>query len=405
MSASTQAVSSSKPDRLVLSIGATIGMCIVGDSLLYNILPLEAEHLGIAPALVGVLLSANRLVRLVSNTWVSAIFERLGPRWPFVAATVLSLVTTLLYGTGWGFLVFLLARAGWGIAWSGLRQGGYQAIWTGPENSRGRLMGLLWGVVRVGSAISVLVGGYLRDRFDYRVSVFAVACLTALAIPTALAIRWPEAQAVVVRQQNLLKDWPMAFRTAPRRWLLVAGALYSMLEGVVISTASLFLATRLGASDLSFGLGIKVGTIAGLLLAVRWMSDLLLGPAAGALSDHWGRPFTALLLAGIILAGIVGTVTLPGWLPVLCLSLTLIASGGLNITLNTIGNGVAANSERPHLFVGVYATAIDAGLAVGPLLAFSVGRIAGLDIFYVVFSSLLFLAVWLYRRSEQSAAH
>ena len=50
----------------------------------------------------------------------------MGPRLPFVTAACLALVTTALYGTGWGFLVFFIARLGWGIGWSAFRQGGYE---------------------------------------------------------------------------------------------------------------------------------------------------------------------------------------------------------------------------------------------------------------------------------------
>ena len=191
------------PDRLVIAVGATIGLCIVGDSFLYGILPLEAQHLGIALPLVGVLLSANRLVRLISNTWASAVFERLGPRTPFVFATVLSLATTAMYGVGWGFSVFLLARLGWGVAWSALRQGGFQAVWTGSESRRGRLMGLLWGLIRLGSALSVVAGGYLRDRYGYWAGILMVTGVTVLAIPVALAIRWPRDAEAILRQPPL----------------------------------------------------------------------------------------------------------------------------------------------------------------------------------------------------------
>ena len=89
------------PLRLVISTGATIGLVIMGDSLLYSLLPLEAERLGIALPLVGLLLSANRLVRLLSNTWMSAVFERLGPRLPFIVAAAFGLLTTVIYGLGW----------------------------------------------------------------------------------------------------------------------------------------------------------------------------------------------------------------------------------------------------------------------------------------------------------------
>ena len=35
-----------KPTRLVATVSGTVGLCIVGDSLLYSILPLEAENFG-----------------------------------------------------------------------------------------------------------------------------------------------------------------------------------------------------------------------------------------------------------------------------------------------------------------------------------------------------------------------
>ncbi|MBM4461564.1 MAG: hypothetical protein FJ011_28045, partial [Chloroflexi bacterium] len=71
------------PTRLVLTSGLVIALCIVGDSYLYSILPLEAPSLGIALPLVGVLLSANRLVRLLSNTAAGRVYERFGTRRPF----------------------------------------------------------------------------------------------------------------------------------------------------------------------------------------------------------------------------------------------------------------------------------------------------------------------------------
>ena len=57
---------------LVTVVGSCVGLAIMGDSLMYSILPLAAPGLGIPLPLVGVLLSANRLVRLLSNAWASA---------------------------------------------------------------------------------------------------------------------------------------------------------------------------------------------------------------------------------------------------------------------------------------------------------------------------------------------
>jgi MFS family permease len=100
---------------LVVAAGSCIGLSIMGDSLMYSVLPLAAPGLGIPLPLVGVLLSVNRLVRLLSNAWASRIFERMGPRVPFLGSLVIGAVATLLYGAT-GFAVFFAARLLWGIA-------------------------------------------------------------------------------------------------------------------------------------------------------------------------------------------------------------------------------------------------------------------------------------------------
>ncbi len=402
--------SNAPPERIVLAAGAVIGLCIVGDSFLYSVLPLEAKNLGIALPLIGVLLSANRLVRLISNTWAGALFERLGPRTPFVLAAVLALITTATYGIGRGFFVFLLARLGWGIAWSALRQGGYQAVWTGDESARGRLMGLLWGLIRLGSAFSVVVGGYLRDRFGYPVGIAAIAGASALAIPVALAIRWPgDVRWVALREptagdrRSSWEGWRSAWATGRQRRLLLAGFMDRVFDGVVISTTSLFLAGRLGTNDLLAGLGVRVATVAGLLLALRWTSDLLFGPAIGALSDRLGRLRTLVILVCAVLIGLVGVVSLSGAWLVVCLALMFVSSSGLGITLNAAANSVALQAERPHLFVGVYTTAGDAGSALGPLLAYSLAVALNWNNLYLLTSFTLALAVLLYWRSGGTA--
>jgi MFS family permease len=385
------------PPRLVFIVGLTIGLSILGDSFLYGNLPIEAENLGIALPLVGVLLSANRLVRLISNTWASSVFEKFGPRKPFIASTVLALITTALYGVGWGFMVFLLARMGWGIAWSALRQGGYQAIWTGGQHAKGRLMGLLWGMIRLGSAFSVLLGGYLRDLWGYRAGVLGVMSVSVLAIPVALSIRWPaEAQRISSSQQSFWEGWKEALKTERGRRLLLAGSIHTLFEGVLIATASLFLARRLGNFDFLSGLGIRIGTIAGLLLALRWTSDILFAPGIGWMSDRLGQIRSLAVLVCVLLVSLAGAVSFSGPYLVLCLAFLFVSSAGLNIILSALANSLSVHMERPHIYLGVYATAIDGGAALGPLLAYSVGTLAGFGALYVGVGVVLALAIFRY---------
>lgn len=399
------------PLRLVMTSSLVIALCILGDSLMYGILPLEAEHLGIGLPLVGVLLSANRLIRLLSNSWASAIFERFGPRLPFIGATIVGLISTILYGVGWGFLVFLGARMLWGVAWSGLRQGGYQAIWHGGQATKGRLTGLLWGVVRLGSALAVLGGGFLYDQYGYTTTIAAMAALTALAIPVALWLRWPTllqqhlpptANQLAAGKQTRHRriDW-LAWRSIVSvplvRWLLAAGAIQLYLSGVVVSTTSIFLAARLQSSENSLLFGLGVASITGLLQGARWLSDITVGPTIGRLSDRFGQARTALVLVLTGLAALIGLVTGANLVAVICLLLFFLCDSGINVTLSAAASGIAMQSERPHRLIGAYTTASDLGSALGPLLAFSVGRFLSLPVTYVVTALIGVLIVWRWR--------
>jgi MFS family permease len=253
-------------------------------------------------------------------------------------------------------------------------------------------MGVLWSMIRLGSAVSVLAGGYLRDRFGYTTSMLVIASMTALAIPLALALRWP-ADGGSPEENRQLGGWREAFQTPVHRWLLALGLLESVFEGVLVSTTSLFLADRLfGPDQPLLALGFGVGTVAGLLLAVRWVSGIVFGPLVGALADRIGHSNALLTLAILMLSGIGGAIGLGGWYPLLMLSLALLAGTGLFIILNAMASGVALDGDRPHFFIGWFSTAIDAGAASGPLLAYTVGGIAGLERLYLTVGGIFTLA-------------
>jgi MFS family permease len=390
---------------LVAVVGSCIGLSIMGDSLMYSILPLAAPGLGIPLPLVGVLLSANRLVRLISNVWASRIFERMGPRLPFIGSVVIGLIATLLYGVH-GFFLFLVARLLWGIAWSGLRQGGYQAIWTGEPSQKGRLTGLLWGLVRLGSAIGVLVGGVLYDRYGYQAAIFFVMVAAVVALPVALLFRWsvvhqPPRKSETKSSAELHSSdggWRGAWTLPVQRWLIVAGFFQYLLSGVVISTTAIFLAQRMGAGDEWVWLGVGIATLTGMMHGVRWITDLALGPAVGVLSDRIGQSTTAAMVTGIMVAGLLGALFFPPTLAILCLFVVLLADGALHIVMSAAASGVALTTSRPHAFVGVFTTTTDAGSALGPLVAYSLVTAVGLSLVYGVLGVMLLGTVLRYWR-------
>ena len=111
----------------VLVVSGALAASLFGDSMLYAVMPSRPSDWGLSVGLVGVLLSANRLVRLLTNTLAAHLFDRWGSRVPFALAMVFAVITTATYGWATAFWVLLLARLVWGMSWSVLRLGAY---WT-----------------------------------------------------------------------------------------------------------------------------------------------------------------------------------------------------------------------------------------------------------------------------------
>ena len=384
----------SSSTALVLVSSGAVAFAIMGDSLLYAILPLAAAQLALSPQQVGLLLSANRLIRLFSNTWLGAIFARFGPYRAFVISAILGVLTTAVYGFRLGFIVFLLARIGWGISWSGLRQGTYQSIWAGDRADAGRLMGLMWGIVRGGSAVSALLGGFLFDYFGFQTTVWTIAVLSALAIPIAIGLNWPasaspnyeDVQSATSspsnsndpngdknakrKQHEILGGWIEALSDPLQRAVLLVGFFKLLLNSILIATASVFLADRFETFSGGFLLGIQVGALSGFVLGTRWFSDLFLGAAMGELADLVGRIRLTLILVTILCIGLTLMLTISNNLAFVALLGVLMVSTGVNVVLDAYANQAALATHHPQLFVGAYATASDLGSAVGPLFAF-----------------------------------
>lgn len=382
---------------LVVAVSGTVAFAIMGDSLLYGILPLAAEDLGLLPQQVGLLLSANRLIRLLSNTWLSTLFARFGPYRTFVVSAILGVLTTAVYGLGWGFLMLLMARMAWGVSWSGLRQGSYQAIWAGAGSAAGRLMGLMWGIVRGGSAVSVLLGGFLFDRYGYQVTVWTIAAISTLAIPIALRLSWPAGaqigKPVSQPARNMLQGWQEALSDPLQRTVLLVGFFKLLLNAILIATASLFLAERFGDQAGGVLLGLEVGALSGIVLATRWFSDLFLGAVMGALADRIGHLRLPVLLILLLCLGLAVMLWTTASLSILALLGVLITSTGVNVILDAYANQLALGTAQPELFVGAYTTASDLGSALGPLLAFTLVTAVGFAPVYGVAALLVLITV------------
>ena len=80
----------------------------------------------------------------------------------------------------------------------------------------------------------------------------------------------------------------------------------------------------------------------------------------------------------------------------LCIALILVAGPGGHVTLDAAANRLSVTTPRPHLFIGAYTTLSDAGSAVGPLIAYSLGAATGFGSLYLIAALLQAGAVTLF---------
>jgi MFS family permease len=387
----------------VMVVAAAVAATLLGDSMLYAVMPSRPDAWALSVPAVGVLLSANRLVRLLTNSVAMWVFERLGPRAPFAFALVLAAVVTLVYGWATAFFVLLAARMAWGLCWSLLRLGGFWAVLNAAtDDDRGLLMGWYSAIVRMGSVGGALVGALLTDAIGHRSTLTIFSAAIALAgVSWFLATRSEGGGGRRAVEGGRGTRAGMVTVLADRR-LLVTG-LGGLITGLVFSglvTASLgfFLREHFGEEIAMLGFALAVTSATGILLGLQWSLGMPLAPLLGHLSDRFGRSLVttagfSIGAVGLLLLAVTSSLTLL----LLGVALTFIAATALTVGLSATA-GDLAPPERRSAVMSSYATFLDLGSALGPLIGLAFASLATLRGMYAAAAVVLLIAALLSRR-------
>lgn len=375
---------------------ALVGVSILGDTALYTVLPVYAAELGIPLVWVGVILSANRFVRLLSNPIAARLFERAGVAPVFMGGLVLAVVTTASYGLFTHVAVLVVARMLWGTAWSVLRLAGFEGVLRlVPDGDRGQWMGKFRAAYRIGSLVAALLAGVLADGLGFPAPflIFSVAILLStiagwfvlsdlFAAPEAAAAA-PRPSQAERSEEDVSKETAPALPASRRYGVLGIGTLAAWVaEGLVPSTLGYLVVVRYGDDVPLLGMTLGAATFTGLLLSVRWAADVVLAPATGRIADRVGVQ-RAGLLTFLLTALFLSLLTLPApsWLFAL-LAILLLAGLAAVITLSEVlAAQTAAHAGRVR-FMAAYATAADLGSAFGPLGGYVLGLGVGIVAVY-----------------------
>ena len=153
-----------------------------------------------------------------------------------------------------------------------------------------------------------------------------------------------------------------------------------------------------------FGAGVNVVTLAGILVGVRWFSNLALAVPFGHVADVFGRRRTiavgiTLMLASLAMAGLSHNLEL------VVLSLpVLFLSGALLETALDAAMGESTPQKSRPAGMARYGTWLDLGAAIGPILGFVIGERFGFSTGYWIAVIVVGLAATLYVRESRPGA-
>ncbi len=148
-------------------------------------------------------------------------------------------------------------------------------------------------------------------------------------------------------------------------------------------------------------LGLGVATLTGLLHGARWVTNLLVGPIVGALSDSFGKANTMLALGALMMGALLVVAAVTAQLAVAVLLFVLLLDGSLHVVVNATASTVATDTERPHTFIAAFATLSDAGSAFGPLIAFSALATTRLAFVYLTGGAILLICLAKYWQADR----
>lgn len=385
-----------RSSRQVIVISLITAACLIGDSMLYIVLPICFAQAGLSSLWeVGIILSANRLVRLPLNPVVGWLYRHMSDRTGIFVATVLATVTTFSYAFADGFAEWLFLRCLWGVSWTLLRLGGFYCILNvSSDDDRGYFMGLYNGLYRLGSLAGMLLGGIFADWLGFSLTCIVFGACTAVTIVLGLIFVPPGNGGVPagVRTEERSLSW--LWKDNAVLWVMATGLVVALIyQGLYAATLSELIRIHFGSSIALFG-GIAVGaaTLGGILQAVRWGWEPWLAPGIGVLSDRrFGRRsmMVASLGAGVVVFGLVAlSLPLPLWLIVLL---------GIQLTgtsLTTIADSVASDTASVRggrVFMMWYSFSVDLGAALGPILAYLINDMWGMDAAYAGTAVLLLI--------------
>lgn len=184
---------------------------------------------------IGILLSANRFIRIISNARVANMILHLGMKKALVFSSIVAVLTTLIYGLQPGAIAFLLARIVWGLCYSTLKMSSLNYAAHSPK-APGLTFGVTTSIKYAGGFLILLFGPELIHQLGVNKGFLAIAFISCIGIALALLLPKIPNQRIESPERIKLKD---TFRPTSMN-LLVFFLAFSLNGMLVVSLTRLF---------------------------------------------------------------------------------------------------------------------------------------------------------------------
>ena len=257
--------------RTIIGSSSIMSLALLGDAFLYAVLPVYAEDFGLTLPWVGVMLSANRFVRVFAYGAIARLAHAVGARRLCIGAAITATASTAIYGMADGPAVMLAARILWGLTYASLVLATltYAVAYRAKAGTR---VGVSHAIQRTGPVLALIGGAWLVGQVGPNAAFLVLAALSALAIPIAFSLPKDAVPDAAPRKSTALA------RPKPIDVLFFLQG-YGV-DGVFAVTITLILAREASLADAVLG--------GSTLLAMRHLGEALAAPLFGWVADRFG---------------------------------------------------------------------------------------------------------------------
>lgn len=334
--------------KSVIGSSSIMSFALLGDSLIYAILPVYAETFGLTFVMIGILLSINRFVRVLTYGIISNLINRFGKKNMCILAAVLATLSTATYGLSLGFIPLFIARIVWGIAYSILV---LSTLFYAVEYKQkaGTRVGISQSIQRIGSILSLLIGTW------YVTYVGPEMIFIIMAIPTSLGIFIAFFLPKEKIKENKDNSYKFDFKKPNSFEYLYFLQGYGV-DGLFAITVTLMLAEQTQLSLAVLG--------GGALLALRHFGEAIASPVFGTMADYIGARKVFIISCILVVIGF------------LLVSIEMITTGAIILlifrgAMASLGPALIAqsinNDNNVKNSLSRMQTFRDLGAAIGPI--------------------------------------